>query len=435
MNPGVEAGHIGRALLVLVLASTTGGCRTGSVHDLPPTIVRPETAQRVELWRADLAALESGLVRSHVAPFAKQPEVIFRALVDDLHERIPYLDDDEIVIELARIGASIGDGHTGFYLHGGRLGLRPGPLWLMSFEDGIFVKGVAGDLGADILNQELIRVGGVEIDEALDRLTPLIPRDNAQGLELTAPGYLNLPRVLCAMGLSAEPEAATYVFRDAAGNEVEQRCEALAPAAPAVFAVRYSADATGAPLAEQLRSQPYALERIEDSVLLQYNACRNGPGESFREFCKRVFTDLGRNPPRRLVIDLRWNSGGNSSITKALLVELRRHPELTAPECLRVLIGPGTFSSGMWAAVDLAREFDALLVGSATGGTPNAPGEVGTLVLPNSRLDCRYARRLWHKGGRRYSGPSLPPRVFVRETSAQHFAGRDMVLEAALAGP
>ena len=74
-----------------------------------------------------------------------------------------------------------------------------------------------------------------------------------------------------------------------------------------------------------------------------------------------------------------------------------------------------------------------MLVGEPTGGRPNAPGHRGVFALPNSTLDVAYSRRLWTKGGRRFSSASLEPDVLVLETSREHFAGTDPALEAALA--
>lgn len=425
-----------RANLSLVAAAlllAVGACATHGRRDLPATIVRPQPAQRTAAWREDLDFLARGLAERHVAPFRKVSEADFRSAVARLHGRIPELDDDGVVIEMARIAASIGDGHTGILLHDGRVGLRPGPLWLALFADGVFVKGVVGDPGADVLNLQLVRVGGVAVDEALERVAEFLPMDNDVGIELLGPTLLNVPRVLHAAGLTEERDGALYTFVGAGGDELELRCGALAPGTPAMFAVRYAPGSSGPPLAERLRAKSYAYERIGDCALLQYNACRNAPDESFRDFCRRAFEGMDRDPPRRLVVDLRGNMGGLSTITNALLRELRRRRHLRGPERLRVLIGRGTFSSGMWAAVDLAREFDALLVGEATASTPNAPGERGEIVLPNSKLVCGYSRRMWNKGGERFDGPTLEPDLLVRETSTEHFAGRDPALEAALA--
>ena len=399
---------------------------------MPPEIVRPAPEERVEAWREDLAALAHELGSRHVAPFRRISRQDFEAGVAALDARIPELSDDGVVIELARIAASIGDGHTGFLLYGPRLGLRQGPLWLLSFADGVFVKGVVGDVGADVLNRRLLRVGGVEIEEALARIAPYIRRDNDIDLRSLAPAYLNLPGVLFAAALTAEPDAAVYTFEGDEGAEIELRCEVLPRGAPVVYAVRYSEPSQGAPLSERLRTKPYAHERLPGAVYVAFNRCHEDPARPFAEFCREVFAELDRDPSRHLIIDLRSNSGGDSAVVEPLLRGIERRPELARDHRVSVLIGRGTFSSGMWAAIDLKLACDATLFGEPTGGTPNAPGNLGTFALPRSTLDVNYSRNLWKKGGERFTGDALEPDVLVQETSRDHFAGIDPVLEAAL---
>jgi hypothetical protein len=156
-------------------------CRTTPAPALPPRIVLPTNAERVHAWREDLAFFARELPRHHARPFGVLPEERFRAAVLDLDRRIPELDDAAVVIELARLAASIGDGHTGFSLHSPRLGFRVHPLWLMSFSDGIFVKGaIAPNLEG--LNCRVVRIGALSVDEACARVAPLIHRDNAMQL-------------------------------------------------------------------------------------------------------------------------------------------------------------------------------------------------------------------------------------------------------------
>ena len=122
------------------------GCRGPEPLDLPEAIVLPSAEIRVERWREDLSVFAEELERRHVDAFRVVDEQTFDRSVEALDARIPELDDTRVVIEMARIAASIGDGHTGFFLHGPRLGLRPGPFWFLWLEDGIYVKGVVGNV-------------------------------------------------------------------------------------------------------------------------------------------------------------------------------------------------------------------------------------------------------------------------------------------------
>jgi hypothetical protein len=408
-------------------------CQATRPPELPPRIVLPTAAERVDAWREDLAIFARELPRRHARPFGVLPEERFRAAVLDLDRRIPELDDAAVVIELARLAASIGDGHTGFSLHSPRLGFRVHPLWLLSFSDGIFVKGaVAPNLEG--LNRRVVRIGALSVDEARARVAPLIHRDNAMQLLAQEGAYLTRGEVLVAIGAAEDPERATFVVVDAQGGEHVLESRALAVGEHPPLAVSYSGGGS-APFAERMlgEGRPYAFARLEEgrAVYVQYDKCRDA--EAFGTFCDEVFKSVDAQRPDRLIVDLRWNSGGNSSVTDALLRGLDERPWLRGR--LLALIGRGTFSSGMWAAIDLQAEHGAILVGEPTGGRPHAPGEVRTIVLPRSALDISVAVRIWTKGGARYAGEAVEPDLPVTESSIDHFAGRDPVLEAALTLP
>ncbi|MGQ0553842.1 MAG: hypothetical protein ACT4PU_11565 [Planctomycetota bacterium] len=416
---------------VTVAVVLAAACQASLAPQLPPCIVLPAAAERVEAWREDLAFLAQELPRRHARPFGVVSEERFRAAALELERRIPELDDAAVVIGLNRLTASIGDGHTGFRLHSPRLGFRVHPLWLMSFSDGIFVKGaVAPNL--DGLNGRLVRIGALTVDEARARLAPLISRDNALGLLDEEGACLTRGEVLVAIGAAETPEQASFGVVDAQGHEHVLESRALPDGERPPLAVSYAAGGS-APFAERLRREgrPYAFARLEEgrTVYLQYNACRDA--DAFEAFCDEVFASIDAPRPERLIVDLRWNSGGDSAVSRALDRALSDRPWLD--NRLIALIGRGTFSSGMWAAIDLQAEHGAILVGEPTGGRPHAPGDVRTIVLPRSTLEVSVATRLWSKGGARYAGEALEPDFLVSESSADHFAGRDPVLEAALA--
>jgi C-terminal processing protease CtpA/Prc len=167
-----------------------------------------------------------------------------------------------------------------------------------------------------------------------------------------------------------------------------------------------------------------------------------------------------------LVVDVRRNGGGNSGFGNQILsyltaqggetekVRTRLYKPVNrawgmgqewAPEekwavagrgedvfrgPMILLTGPGTFS----AAEDFSAGFDMLklgtIVGTATGGSTGQPlmfplpGGFGAYVCT---LQTRYA------DGREIVGPGVQPHARVETTVADFLAGRDTVLEAALA--
>ena len=57
----------------------------------------------------------------------------------------------------------------------------------------------------------MLAFGDVAVDEAVQRVTPLISRDNDEWIEVIAPFLLETTEVLHALGLSSDPMAATLL--------------------------------------------------------------------------------------------------------------------------------------------------------------------------------------------------------------------------------
>ena len=188
------------------------------------------------------------------------------------------------------------------------------------------------------------------------------------------------------------------------------------------------------------RKRPNALywyEYLADSrsLYIQYNRCRDDPKKSFKAFTRELlnFVDDLRTPDgiERVILDLRFNSGGDSGIVEPLLQGLKSRPKLSAKGRLYVLISRDTFSSGMMAAISFREDLHAILIGEACGSPPNEYGEVKTLVLPNSKTKIRYTTKYFQL--LQDSDPlTLEPDIPIRRSIADFLSGQDQVLDTAL---
>lgn len=91
------------------------------------------------------------------------------------------------------------------------------------------------------------------------------------------------------------------------------------------------------------------------------------PEQPFSAFANEVLRLADLNGARKFVIDLRFNSGGDSGVVNPLVHGLKQRG-------LKVyaLVGRDTFSSAFWTAQDLKRKANAVLVGEAMGEKPNS---------------------------------------------------------------
>jgi C-terminal processing protease CtpA/Prc len=164
---------------------------------------------------------------------------------------------------------------------------------------------------------------------------------------------------------------------------------------------------------------------------VQYNVCDEQPGKPFRSFVDEVFALVDRSPDTRLVLDIRFNGGGNEAVLDPFMEALEARPALNEPDRLFVIIGRATYSSALQNAITLSREHHATLVGEPTGGKPNHYGEVRRFSLPNIGIQVQYSTRYWLNYPEA-DLPTLEPDLSTTLTIADVLAGHDPALEAAL---
>ena len=397
-----------------------------------------DEAQRVEDWRADLAALAQQLPDRHVNPFTRVTREQFDAAVAQLDGRIPELNDYETTVELMKLVASIGDAHTSLAAVPGQSAVhfRHYPLGVYLFADGPFVTVAPGKHRA-LIGAKLVGIGAVGFDEAAARVATVFPSENDSHRKHQLPRWLTNAEVLHALKVTDGADIATFTFRmpDGAEQRVELSPIAVseAKALSLVRAPDWSAIATTRPVSLTPHGgAKYWFEPLDDgqTVYCRYDACTNDPKKPFAEFAKELLAYIDANDVPKVIVDLRSNGGGDSRIAQPLIDGLRKRANVNKKGHLFVLIGRATFSSAQMNAADFRRRTSALLVGEPTGQKPNHFGEVRTFTLPNSALVVQHSTKAFKMS--EDDAPSMVPDITVEQSSADFFAGRDVVLDAVL---
>jgi len=240
---------------------------------------------------------------------------------------------------------------------------------------------------------------------------------------------ITVPEILHALRVVPDLERARFVFQAGAGERFELEIPALARPPDGTMV-------DAAPVRPLYRQRPeenywFHADAAAGLVYVKYNRCRNGP-EPMSAFAPRVLAEVDRLAPRALVVDVRDNAGGDSSVIDPLLAGLRARQGIAGAGRLFTIIGRRTFSSGLLNAITLKRDLGAVLVGEPTGGKPNSYGEVLSFTLPNSGLPVSYSTRLFRVLPPPEDPPWLTPDLRVTLTTADYLAGRDPVLETIL---
>ena len=128
----------------------------------------------VRQWREDLAYLARELPRRHKNLFHSISRGQFDSALTVLDRKLPGLARHQVIVELARIVALVGDGHTNVApTRDPKIGFHAYPVRLYFFKDGLFIRS-ATKAQADLVGAKVLRIGRLTADEAYlaDRRAP-----------------------------------------------------------------------------------------------------------------------------------------------------------------------------------------------------------------------------------------------------------------------
>ncbi|HEX6128325.1 MAG TPA: hypothetical protein VF071_04805 [Candidatus Limnocylindria bacterium] len=388
----------------------------------------------LEAARAEIDRAVERLEQIHPEPFHAIDRAAFVSELQALKERLPSLEPEQAAVELMRTWALLSterDGHQ-FALPLDVDGEPVLPIRVYEFAEGVFVTDAMQPYG-DLVGTRLMAVGDTAIDEVLDRLEPLVPRDGPATVPSFRPLYLLRPAVLRGLGLvDSGPVPVSVSGPDGSARTVE-----LQPVSGAEFRewagwLPFHGLAPRAELRHTRHTDPnFALEPMRDGEVLyvRFSRVASVPSGAIEELRR-----LAAAPQvERVIVDLRQNTGGNNTTFGNLLAALG-DPSIDQPGRLVVLIDRVTFSAAANFATRLEQATHATFAGEPMGGGLNFWNDVTWIELPDFPLPMRLAisTRYWEMAEPDDPRLSIEPDLPMAVTAADYFAGRDPLLEAAL---
>lgn len=377
------------------------------------------------LWREDLAQFrEQFLDRDRAFSVEARAQATQQLAV--LHDRTGEVDTIAFGLALARIAALADNGHSTAFASARLNRCNRVEIRLVPFGESFHVLRTR-PTEADLLGARLLAIDGVPLTR-LRELAHALLGGTPAWRDRQAPSIWESPQLLHAVGLSPVADAAVYRLELTDGRIVERLLVAVPPSPTRA---RGSTDRLLLP--EVLGSElgwrallppsraPWVLrdagQRLRwrhdaelDAIVLEMRQASDAQGEPLGVYFDAVRAAVVAHKPRHLVLDLRFNGGGDLTRTRDFAEELPR----LVPGRLFVLTSPWTFSAAISTAGYLkqAEPSRVTVVGEAVGDRLMFFAEGRTVTLKNSREVLRPAtERHDYLGGCRHHADCHAPVV------------------------
>lgn len=423
--------------VALGFALVIGFCARAQVSQ-SQTAARLDSSE-IRRWNEDLDFLARDMPVYHANLFHSTSREQFDSALASIRTRLPSLTRDGVIVELERLAAMIGDGHSNVSpWRDSVIAFHTLPIALYRFAGGYYIRAATRE-NASLLGARVTRIGSVPIDSAESLVAPLIGRDNAMAIPLYAPLLLAMPEVLHAVGISRDAHGAEL------GLDINGRQSTVELTEAGRFP-NFSGDAdkswnarsgwvdlrdrSPAPLWLSRTGETYWFTYIPSGRMLyvQINEIQER-SESFENFFARALAKADTVGAERFVLDLRLNGGGNGYFNRAIVRALVRS-RFDAHGKLFVITSRRTFSAAQMLISDLVSWTNPIFVGEPSSSRGNAYGDSKRLVLPNNRVTLRVSTLWWQYFDPRDTEPWIIPDVAAPLTVDAYKAGRDPALEA-----
>ena len=417
----------------------------------------PAGAATVEEWRRDIDQIVADVRATHPDPWAKTGWLTFARAAEAIKTDLPRLSEEQRMVRAMALVATLGDGHTRLEATG-KTFAQWYPFRLYEFTDGYFITG-AHRTHPDLAGAQLIEIGGRPAAEALTAARALFGADNVydakerlhavhnaalmKGLgRAGADGALQVklklksgkPVSRTILPLSGPSAGFSWIFQPeywgavgdpedwvSAFNELTvSQLRELDPARPAHLMYRRAFHA--APLAGG------------KAYYIQSNVMGGTSGKSLPALYRDALTEVDRLRPEHLIVDLRYNFGGDGSFVPQIVHQFLARKESPPWKNLYLLTGRRTFSAGVLLTDAFRDHLSPTVIGEPAGAPVNTYGDANSFDYPATGMKMFVSVERHQQGKSTDTSEIIPVDYPASFSFAEYASGRDPAVDPIVAG-
>jgi sulfatase modifying factor 1 len=412
------------SLSIALIAAACGGERKGRQHMVPG------------LWQSDIEDLVSVLAENHPDIYRKVSRDRLDEEVSSLVDSLGVWNDDTIILELSRLLAMIGDGHTGIEREWLEGRFRRLPVELGYFGGELRVTAASPACEA-ALGKVLASIGGRPVEEAERAVHPLIPRDNYAEWLVSVPRWISYAEALAILGFSDDAFSVEAGFTGDGTDKLEMTLATIPPDSFDTSGWLHAGIDTAAGLHTDGEPQAVVIDVMEGNrpaAVIRYH----GPDEGEKDtgpLVRESISEVEGTGAERLIADLRGCTSRSGSLAPSFVDGAAEWIDGARGRDIVVLVDRNTCCAALETAAGLGELGGVTVVGELPRGAPNLTHSSETFRLPNSGMRITYSTSFRKSVPRLADSPWLPLDIHIQSTWKDHTSGYDAPLDTALALP
>ena len=317
----------------------------------------PEPARHsVEDWNTAIDDLAVHIKGVHPEPFAKTGRLEWDRAANALKVDVPRLTEEQRMVRIMQLVASLGDGHTQIQPDRPDFGFWY-PVRIVNFPDGYFITSAFKGF-EDLAGAEVLKIAGLPIGEVAASVRSTASADNDFGKRWNI-GSLHNAMVMHGLGFANPDHSITIVAKSPSGASITRTLPAL-QANDGRFSPGFSRDdwedgaetmgtLLGSPadwttafhneraIAFRARNDNHPVHltlrrglvtrdlHAQSAYYIQSNIVEDNFDESFHHLFFRAIDEIDASKPKNVILDLRNNPGGDGSRIPELIPLFARH--------------------------------------------------------------------------------------------------------------
>ena len=311
------------------------------------------------------------------------------------------------------------------------------PIRFMKFKDGYYIY--YSDNYKDVTAAKILDINGVPIKKVIEKVSKYFYGENKIFTETNSMrgimhyDFLKKENIVNGEKVQFKLEKNGKTYKDIGFENIHE--------------VKKISNITINPLDKIcIREKLFYLQNKNDSLIIHFNSCTENDQYSINKFEKELNQNLKTNKPLKIIIDVRFNTGGHSYVYSPILKEIALY-KLQNPEIkIKLLIGNLTYSAGGEACINTMRNIDNIeIIGTESSSSINNTFGINNVFYISSiKSICSYGdtlirsdytiQDLYNHNYRNYDLDEnmLTPDFHAEQSFADYMIGNDPAMNYAL---